>query len=252
MYNFFVEDSAKLDSGYKIIGSDYNHIANVLRMKIGERILVSNGGKSDLCEIIGIDNNMVEVKILEENYNNAELPIDIILFQGLPKSDKMELIIQKTVELGVSKIYSVEMKRCVVKLDDKKKNSKISRWQSICESAAKQSKRNHIPEICPVISYKEALNIAKGLDLVLVPYENENGMKSTETTLSKIKSGMKIGVFIGSEGGFDQSEIDSAKDINAQIISLGKRILRTETAAITSLSMLMLYCEIKMGGSETL
>lgn len=252
MYNFFVDDSAVKESCYEITGSDYNHIANVLRMKIGEQILVSNNGKSDLCEITDIDGKRVVARILEKNHNSTELPVEIILFQGLPKSDKMELIIQKTVELGVSKIYPVEMKRCIMKLDDKKKNSKISRWQSICESAAKQSKRNLIPEICSVVSFNEAINFAKELDLVLVPYENKDGMKSTKTALNKIKSGMKIGIFIGSEGGFDNSEIDAANSIGAEIISLGKRILRTETAAITTVSTLMMLCEMNMDGTDAL
>ena len=250
MFNFFVDDNSLMENGYEIIGSDYNHIKNVLRMKKGEQLLVSCNGQSDLCFIEDIDEEKITVSILTKNYKNCELPVEIYLFQGLPKSDKMELIIQKTVELGVTKIFPVEMKRCVVKLDDKKKNSKISRWQSIAESAAKQSKRNIIPKICNVLSFADMLNVAKDLDLFIVPYESKEGMKSTEKTFNKIKSGMKIGILIGSEGGFDENEITKVSDMGAEIISLGNRILRTETAAITTVSAVMLYSELYIGGED--
>ena len=244
MFNFFANENQKHGDRYYIGGSDYNHIVNVLRMHNGDEFLVSCGGKSDLCVIENTDNETVTALITEENYNDTSLPIEIYLFQGLPKADKLELIIQKTVELGISGIIPVEMSRCVVKLDDKKKNSKVSRWQSIAESAAKQSKRNVIPEVFDVLSYKEALKKAKDLDLLLVPYESKNGMKDTADALSVIKSGMKIGILIGPEGGFDDKEIDLAEEMGGKIISLGKRILRTETAAITATAMLMLHTEI--------
>jgi 16S rRNA (uracil1498-N3)-methyltransferase len=213
-------------------------------MKIGDEFLVSCGGQSDLCVIESTENEIVTAVITEENFKDTSLPIEIYLFQGLPKSDKLELIIQKTVELGVSGIIPVEMSRCIVKLDGKKKDSKVSRWQSISESAAKQSKRNVIPEIFGVMSYKEALKMAAELDLMLVPYESKNGMADTAEALSMIKSGMKIGIFIGPEGGFDEKEIALAEEMGGKIISLGKRILRTETAAITATAMLMLHAEL--------
>lgn len=244
MFNFFANESQKIGNRYLIANSDYNHIINVLRMKIGEEFLVSCGGQSDLCVIESAENETVTALITEENYKDTSLPIEIYLFQGLPKSDKLELIIQKTVELGVSGIIPVEMSRCIVKLDGKKKDSKVSRWQSISESAAKQSKRNVIPEIFGVLSYKEALKKASELDLILVPYESKNGMTDTAEALSMIKSGMKIGVFIGPEGGFDEKEIALAEEVGAKIVSLGKRILRTETAAITATAMLMLHAEL--------
>lgn len=246
MHNFFVTKESYQNGGYVITGADHNHIKNVLRMKEGQNLLISMGDKSDLCEITEITADEIITEIIEENYKNTNLPIDIYLFQGLPKSDKMELIIQKCVELGVHKIIPVEMNRCVVKLDDKKKKSKISRWQAISESAAKQSKRNSIPEILDVMPYKKALEFARTLDLILVPYECKEGMIATKNALKEIKSGMSVGIFIGAEGGFDETEIELANDLGAKIISLGKRILRTETAAITAVSMCMLYAEMEL------
>lgn len=244
MYNFFVNDDCRQGDRYIISGADHNHIKNVLRMKVGDTILISVNGKSDLCEIETIDNDEIIAPIIEEDYQNTELPLQIHLFQGLPKSDKMELIIQKAVELGVYSITPIEMRRCIVKLDDKKKKSKQTRWQSISESAAKQSKRNTIPEINETISYKAALDAAKELDLLLVPYENEDGILSTKEALKELKKAKSVGIIIGPEGGFDEGEIEAAKNAGGRIISLGKRILRTETAAITAVGMCMLYTEM--------
>ncbi len=246
MYNFFVSSNQKQNSRYFITDGDFNHIKNVLRMTVGDTFLVSDSGVSSLCEIESFENDTVIAKVIEENYNDTSLPIKIYLFQGLPKSDKMELIIQKCVELGVHEIIPVEMARCVVKLDDKKKKSKRQRWQAISESAAKQSKRNIVPEISSVLTYKQAMEKAKGLDVVLVPYESKNGMEDTKNALSKIKRGMSVGIFIGSEGGFENSEVEKAMEIGGNVISLGKRILRTETAAITTTSMCMLYAEMNL------
>lgn len=250
MYNFFVDENQKLNNKYVITGTDFNHIKNVLRMGVGDTFLVSDGGISNLCEIESFESDSVIAKIIEENYNDTSLPISIYLFQGLPKGDKMELIIQKTVELGVECIVPVEMSRCVVKLDDKKKKSKVSRWQSISESAAKQSKCNRIPEISDVLTYKQALEKAKDLDLLLVPYESKNGMEDTKDALSQIKSGMSVGIVIGPEGGFDEKEVEQAFEIGGKVISLGKRILRTETAAITSVGMCMLHAEMYLGDDK--
>ena len=221
MYNFFVDENQKLNNKYVITGTDFNHIKNVLRMGVGDTFLVSDDGISNLCEIESFESDSVIAKIIEENYNDTSLPISIYLFQGLPKGDKMELIIQKTVELGVECIVPVEMSRCVVKLDDKKKKSKVSRWQSISESAAKQSKCNRIPEISDVLTYKQALEKAKDLDLLLVPYESKNGMEDTKDALSQIKSGMSVGILIGPEGGFDEKEVEQAFEIGGKVISLG-------------------------------
>ncbi len=244
MFNFFADENSRQGEYYYISGSDFNHIKNVLRMKNGDTILVSDKGESHLCEIISFEEETAVARIIEENYQSTELPVKIYLFQGLPKSDKMELIIQKCVELGVFSVIPTEMSRCVVKLEEKKKKNKVERWQAVSESAAKQSKRNIIPEIMNVMSYKEALTFADDLDMIIVPYESEKGMKGTAETLSRIRNGMSIGIFIGSEGGFDDKEITLAKENGAEIISLGKRILRTETAAMTSVAMCMLHIEM--------
>lgn len=244
MYNFFVNE--KKDGRYFICGDDYNHIKNVLRMGVNDTFLVSCNNSSDLCKIASIESDTIVAEIIQENYQNTNLPIKIHLFQGLPKSDKLELIIQKAVELGVSSVTPIAMKRSIVKIDEKKKKSKVERWQNIATAAAKQSKRTLIPEIRDVLSYKEMLNCAQKLDLLLVPYESADGMAATKKALSKIKSGMSIGIIIGPEGGFEEKEITDAIASGGNIISLGSRILRTETAAITAMAMCMLYSEMEL------
>ena len=246
MYNFFVTDDKREGNYYYITDSDYNHIRNVLRMVEGDTFLVSCGGQSNLCRLSEYTEDTAVCEIIEEDCRDTSLPVKLYLFQGLPKSDKMELIIQKAVELGAEGIIPVEMSRCVVKIEDKKKKSKRERWQAISESAAKQSKRNSIPEIYDIMSYKNALKMAESMDLLLVPYESKDGMESTRRALAKMKKGMSVGIFIGPEGGFDPKEIADAEAVGGNIISLGKRILRTETAAITSLSMCMLYTEMNI------
>ena len=247
MFNFFAQANNKQNLQYFIEGSDYNHIKNVLRMEIGDTCLISCDGKSDLCRIESFTESEVVFEIVQEDYMDTELPVKIYLFQGLPKGDKMEYIIQKSVELGVFGIIPVSMKHCVVKLDDKKAKSKQTRWQTICESAAKQSKRNIIPEVFEVCSFDKAISFAKTLDLILVPYENKEGMKATVEALKQLKNVKTVGIFIGPEGGFEKAEIEKALENNAQMISLGKRILRTETAAVTAVSMCMLNIEMCEG-----
>lgn len=246
MYNFFVNSDNKKGNHYFIIGDDFNHIKNVLRMGVGDTFLVSCDDMSDLCEIESIEIDTIVVKIIEQNFQNTNLPIKIHLFQGLPKSDKLELIIQKAVELGVTSVTPVSMKRSIVKIDDKKKKSKVERWQAIAVAAAKQSKRNFVPEVRDILSYKEIISSSKDLDLLLVPYECAEGMTATKAALSQIKRGMNVGIIIGPEGGFDESEIKLACDAGGKLISLGNRILRTETAAITAAAMCMLYSEMEL------
>ena len=246
MYNFFVSEGSRLGDVFTITGADCNHIKNVLRMRAGNTILVSENGKSHLCEIESMSEAAVTARVLEENYRETELPVKIYLFQGLPKSDKMELIIQKAVELGVYEIIPVEMHRSVVKLDEKKKESRRARWQAIAESAAKQSKRNAIPNVSDVLSYKQAMEKAREMGLFLVPYENERGMVATKEALAKMARGMSVGILIGPEGGFEPKEIDLAAEAGGELVSLGARILRTETAAIASVSMCMLHAEMEV------
>ena len=240
MYQFFVDDAQVHEHEIVIEGSDVNHIRNVLRMKIDERIRISNmSGKAYFCHITLITEDMVVAEIDSEDDNGTELGNRITLFQGLPKGDKMELIIQKAVELGVYKIVPVSMKNCVVKLDEKKAAKKVERWQAIAESAAKQSKRTIIPLIDKPVSYKLALEKAGKLDVTLVPYENERGMDATRQIMGQIKKGQSIGIVIGPEGGFTPEEIKLADDNDMHRISLGRRILRTETAGLATLAMLV-------------
>ena len=246
MYNFFVDESARTGDFFRISGKDHNHICNVLRMQPGDHFLVSCDGISNLCRLAQIEDDTVVAEIVEEDYRNTELSVRFYLFQGLPKGDKMELIIQKCVELGVAGIIPVEMHRCVMKLDDKKKKSRRERWQAIAESAAKQSKRNQVPEVFDVLTYKQAIAKAAEMDLFLVPYENERGMIATRETLDRIRPGMSVGILVGPEGGFEDKEVQLARDANAAIISLGRRILRAETAAVMAVGMGMLHVEMNL------
>ena len=244
MYQFFVESGQIGKDSVMIEGSDVNHIKNVLRMKPGEKIRISGpAGENYFCEIAEIEDSFVRASILEKDETGTELPNRIYLFQGLPKNDKMELIIQKAVELGAFSIIPVETKRCVVKLDVKKAAKKVVRWQQIAESAAKQSKRMLIPEIHEVMTYKQALEFAKQLDVKLIPYELAKGMKETREILGDIKPGQSVGIFIGPEGGFEEEEVAKALEAGAHAITLGRRILRTETAGLAILSVLMFQLE---------
>ena len=250
MYQFFVESGQIGKDSVMIEGSDVNHIKNVLRMKPGEKIRISGpAGENYFCEIAEIEDSFVRASILEKDETGTELPNRIYLFQGLPKNDKMELIIQKAVELGVYEIIPVAMKNCVVKLDAKKAAAKTARWQGIAESAAKQSKRSLIPEVKMPMSYKEAVAYAKGLDVKLVPYENEHGMSGTKAAMEQIEKGESVAVFIGPEGGFAPEEIEMVRD-EMQLISLGRRILRTETAGIVALAILGYQLESQTDGRE--
>ena len=244
MYRFFVEKEQIGEKTIRIIGSDVNHIRNVLRMKPGEEILISYGEKKEYhCEIKTLDPEYVEALIMFVKEEGLELPSKVYLFQGLPKNDKMELIIQKAVELGVYAVVPVATKRAVVKLDDKKEAKKLVRWQSISESAAKQAKRLIIPEVMPVMSFKEAVAFSQTMDVRLIPYELAENMAYTRQVLSQIKPGQSIGIFIGPEGGFAEEEVELALNSGMETITLGKRILRTETAGMTVLSILMYLLE---------
>lgn len=244
MYRFFMEDGIASGQDIRISGSDYNHIKNVLRMKKGEEVLISDGQDREyLCEITEFTEEEVVLKICDIMGTSRELSAKITLFQGLPKGDKMEQIIQKTVELGVHRIVPVAMKRCVVKLDDKKASKKVERWNGIALSAAKQSKRGVIPEVSPVMSWKDALRMAASMDACLIPYENAEGIEGARKLVESMKDKGSIGIFIGPEGGFDEAEISQALEQGGQTLTLGRRILRTETAGMTMLSILMFALE---------
>ena len=246
MQRFFVEPHQIDEAAHQIhiVGTDVNHISNVLRMKQGEEVWISDGGKKEYrCAIEAFSADEVLLHIIYAQEPDYELSSRIYLFQGLPKADKMELIIQKAVELGAYEIIPVETKRCVVKLDGKKAAKKVDRWQQIAESAAKQSKRMLIPNVHQVLSFKEALKYAESMDIRLIPYELAKGMQETKEILAAIELGQSIGIFIGPEGGFEEKEVEAAISEGAKPITLGKRILRTETAGLAILSVLMFQLE---------
>ena len=231
MYNFFVENDQFYNDLVDIKDENFNHIKNVLRMKIDDELIVSNKekGNSFLCKISEIGDNKIVCNIIEER-ESTEPVVEVSLFQGIPKSDKMELIIQKNVEIGINKIYPVEMKFCIGKIKDNKK--------TIAEAAAKQSKRNIIPTIENPISFKEMAEILKEYDLALIAYENEE-KTNIKKVLQQNPNAKKIAIIIGPEGGISKEEVDNLVSNGANEVSLGKRILRTETASISMLSMIM-------------
>ena len=245
MHQFFVEPSQMIDKVVYIEGGDVNHIKNVLRMKPGEEISISNGvdGREYRCGILRIEEERVvcELRFIKED--GLELPSRVHLFQGLPKADKMELIIQKAVELGVYEIIPVETKRCVVKLDEKKARQKTERWQAIAEAAAKQSRRRIVPAVTRPMDFGQALKMAASMDMKLIPYELAEGMGKTKQLLSGVTEGIDIAVFIGPEGGFEETEIQKAAEAGLEPITLGNRILRTETAGFTVMAWLMYQLE---------
>lgn len=246
MYQFFVEPNQINDKKVIIVGQDVNHIKNVLRMKIGEEINISNGidGKEYRCAIASISDDEITCELRFIKEDSHELNAKIFLFQGLPKADKMESIIQKNVELGVYEIIPVSMKRCVVKLDDKKSEAKVKRWQQISEAAAKQSKRGIIPNVLKPVSFKDAVSYAREkCNVCILPYEMAEDMATTRTLLNDISNEDNIAVFIGPEGGFDESEVAYAIENGFKSITLGKRILRTETAGMCVTSILMYLLE---------
>lgn len=247
MYHFFVDPGQIQGTKICITGKDVNHIKNVLRMRIGEEVSVGNGidGKEYRCAIDSFEEDCVVCKLLFVKEDGVELPVKVTLFQGLPKADKMELIIQKAVELGVYEIVPVATKRCVVKLDAKKEASKIARWQAIAEAAAKQSKRAVVPQIRPVMSMGEAIQAASQMEHKIIPYELAEGMEKTKEIFESFTPGKSVAVFIGPEGGFEEKEIEQAKAAGVEPISLGKRILRTETAGFTVLSWIMYELEVR-------
>ncbi|WP_069649306.1 16S rRNA (uracil(1498)-N(3))-methyltransferase [Caloranaerobacter ferrireducens] len=239
MHKFFVDKKDIVENKIIIKGEDVKHIKNVLRLDIGEIINVSNcEGEEYLAEITEIEKDYVVAVIKEEFESKSEPPIQIILYQGLPKSSKMDLIIQKATELGVVEIVPLITKRTVVKVEGEKKElKKLERWKRIAKEASKQCKRGIIPVVNKIMTFNEMINRLKDEEFILVPYENELkiGLKDILRTYKK----GKINIIIGPEGGFEEEEIEKLKGINSHIISLGPRILRTETAGFTTISVVM-------------
>lgn len=238
MPKFFVEKNNIGEKNIEIIGDDANHIATVLRSKIDEEIIVCDGYGTDYrCRLIGINKRQVLCEILEKYANENEPELKITLYQGLPKGDKMELVIQKCIEIGVDRIVPVITENTVVKIGDKADKKNI-RWNKIAESAAKQCGRGKIPHVEKIMTFSEAVEDAKELEKAIIPYEKE-----TKTSIKKFAKESKvksIGVFIGPEGGFSDSEIELCQKSNITSVSLGKRILRTETAGLVT-SVILLY-----------
>ncbi len=244
MYHFFVTKEQTAGDKIIVIGDDVNHMKNVLRMKIGEQVSVSDGSDREyLCHIEKICDDSIELKIEDIFGITSELPCEIVLFQGLPKGDKMELIIQKAVELGAAKIVPVVTNRTIVKWDGKKAKKKIERYNTIAKTAAKQAKRSVIPTVSDVVNFEQACKMASELDANLIPYENAQGIEASRKAIADIKGKKSVGIFIGPEGGFEEREVKQAMEIGAVSITLGKRILRTETAGMSVLSLLMFLLE---------
>ena len=243
MHMFFIEPRQISGNQVTITGADVNHIRNVLRMKPGEIVRISD--EKDFCGQCRVDELLEDQIILTvlEEADSTELPAEVTLFQGLPKGDKMEWIIQKNTELGIARIVPVAMKRSVVKLDAKKAPAKVARWQAIAESAGKQSGRTKLPEVAQVMTYGQMLKEAADYDLLLLPYESAEGMDAVRSLFAQAKPGMRIGILIGPEGGFEPSEVDAAVEAGWKVLSLGRRILRTETAGMTVMANLMLQLE---------
>lgn len=246
MQKFFVEENQIENDKINIIGEDVKHISSVLRMQKGKKILIGSKETLEtyLTEIEQIEKEKVVVKIIEKHDTQTESNVEIDLYQGLPKADKMELIIQKTTEIGISKVIPVDMVRCIVKLDEKDAKKKIERWQKVAEGAAKQSKRSKIPEIKNKIKIKDLENIISQYDAFIVAYEEENEV-TLKQELKKLKEQekYKIGILVGPEGGITKEEIEKLTSYNAKVVTLGKRILRTETAPIVLTSNIIYELE---------
>ena len=247
MRKFFVSSNQIVENEIKILGEDVNHIRNVLRLEKGEQIKICDKdlSKNYICEIFEISKEFINCKIIEETNLDAEGNVELTVFQGLPKADKMELIIQKCTELGASSFVPVEFSRSIVKLNERDSYKKIERWQKIAEMAAKQSKRDLVPEIKNLININNLCTEIDNFDLVLLAFENEdkNSLKNELLKIKNTKDKIKIAVIIGPEGGIEEKEVDVLKNSGAKVVSLGKRILRTETAALCMASIIMYELE---------
>lgn len=247
MPKFFIKTNQINEDEIKIIGEDVKHIVQVLRSKVGEELTLCdiNTNLNYISTISQIYSDCIICKIEDCTKSVVESNIEVTLFQGLPKADKMEYIIQKNIELGIKKIVPVEMTRCVVKLDNKTANKKIERWQKIAEAAAKQSGRDCIPEVKMPITPNELCNEIKQFDIVILAYENEKNitLKQELKRISDIDK-LKIGIIIGPEGGLSEKEVEMFINAGAKVVTLGKRILRTETASIVIMSNIVYEYEM--------
>lgn len=232
MHRFFIDSIQNKEEYFIITGSDVKHIKNVLRMRVNDKIEIVYDKSTYTSSIDSIESDKVVARIIYKHEKTNESPIKIHLFQSLPKSIKMETILQKSTELGVSSFHPITSERSIVKIDEKKEEKKLQRWNSIVAEAAKQSKRDLIPQVHAIKSFKEAMTLLKN-KTIIVPYELENNT-GIKDALKTIPNSEEIYVFIGPEGGFEESEIKDLIEIGARIVSLGPRILRTETAGFTT------------------
>lgn len=240
MYRFYISEEQIAENEIIITGGDVNHIKNVLRLEEGDWVTACNGrGKDYVSRILKMDKEQVVLQVEKVQDTGTELPAKITLFQGLPKKEKMEFIIQKAVELGVYEIVPVMMKRCVVKLDDKKTTKKQERWQAIAEAAAKQCDRGIIPVVRKPVSMEEAIDMAKSLEYNMIPYELQDGIDRSREIVAHACQQESVGIFIGPEGGFEPFEVEQAVAAGMEPVTLGKRILRTETAGMALLAIMM-------------
>ncbi|MCI8416516.1 MAG: 16S rRNA (uracil(1498)-N(3))-methyltransferase [Lachnospiraceae bacterium] len=244
MYHFFIEPQQVQGQQILITGPDVVHMRNVLRMKAGEEVSVSDGrGRTYVCKVERVESEQVALYIQETEEISTEPGVSVTLYQGLPKGDKMELIVQKGVELGVARIVPVVTRRTIVKLDEKKAAARVSRWNGIARSAAEQSGRWMVPEVAAVCSFAQAVEEAGELDQVVIPYELAQDMAKTREILGSVRKGQSVGIFIGPEGGFDEAEVEQVIRRGGRPITLGRRILRTETAGMAVLAMLTFLLE---------
>ena len=240
MPKFFIKREDIDGDTVVVRGDNQNHIKNVFRFKVGDEILLCDGEGTDYkVKISSQTHDYTETKILEVNKANSEPSVNITLYQGVPKATKLELIIQKNVELGINKIVPVMCERTIVRFNNQKDiQKKVERWQKIAKEASKQSGRGIIPEVRSPITLKEAINNAKEYDLAIIPYEKEH-YNTLKDVLSNNRNAKNICVFIGPEGGFSEQEIELCNKNNIIPITLGNRILRTETASMYTTSIIM-------------
>ena len=247
MGKFFVKTNQIEDDKIFILNDDVNHIKNVLRLNILDNIEVCNKDTGDNynCQISNISNNQIECEIINKIDSITEGNVKIDVYQGLPKFDKMEFIIQKGTELGVTNFIPVKFNRCIVKIDKKDEEKKLSRWQKISEVASKQSGRDIIPNIEKIVGVKDICDIINKYDIVLLAYEQEkdNYIKNELEKIKNTKMSFNIAIVIGPEGGIEEKEVEILKNAGAKVISLGKRILRTETVCMQMVSIIMYELE---------
>ena len=241
VYRFYISEEQIAENEITIMGEDVNHIRNVLRLEKGDWVTACDGKDRDyVSRIHSVDKEKVVLRVEKVQETGTELKTKITLFQGIPKKEKMEFIIQKAVELGVYEIVPVMMKRCVVKLTDEKKlHRKQERWQAIAEAAAKQCDRGIIPVVHDPVSMEEAIDMARTLEYNMIPYELQDGIDRSREIVANACTQETVGIFIGPEGGFEPGEVEQAVACGMEPITLGKRILRTETAGMALLAIMM-------------